>query len=174
MNKTATLIDPVSYKSFLQFSERLCSVAGAEEACVSLQRKYALNSNILLLCCWAPFQNYRNLEIEDIHRIEKCVLPWHEKVVLHLLELCNVFPKLKISKKAEDLYFLAQENRRYAEKIERLILLEGVENFQKVNNIKKEVLSLVLSNIFSYLKAREVNFHKNDLEKVYRIVKACA
>ena len=66
---------------FWDFSLVTHARPGVSEACLALQRAYALDVNLLLFCCWAAVRRGRPLGREGVTAAVEAVAGWQEEVV---------------------------------------------------------------------------------------------
>ena len=163
---------PSFKKLFWDFYVCIYSHSGIEEACVCLQNKYQLNSNILLFCCWLARENYRGITNKDLETILQRISPWHSKIIEPLSYLFRAIPHHHKFHEISLLRDLVAENILLAKKLEQTLMLQMITPFlEKENDKKTKPINKALSNIFTYINNQHTSIHKTDLEKIHRIVK---
>jgi uncharacterized protein (TIGR02444 family) len=159
--------------AFPLFLQRVYAKKGVKSACLSLQDKYSLNSNILVFCCWLASQNYSKLTEKDILEIIEKIKPWNEKIVQGLRRIRKIIARKYLDDKFDKLFNTVVENELFAERIERTLIAQALGEIKRDYDLGADKVSRALKNIFSYAKSQNINIHKVDLEKIYCIVGMC-
>jgi len=160
-------------KSFWSFFVNLYNAESIESACACLQSKYGININILFFCCWAAEQHYAPLSIDYLKSLQTKVTTWHNNILNPLKALHKKFTGRTLNKPCTELYRQLVSHIIYAEQIEQSLILQTMDQLKKTNTPDENPSNPALSNIFNYLKSENLQLHKNDLEKIYRIVQRC-
>jgi uncharacterized protein (TIGR02444 family) len=160
-------------KTLWSFSVKLYAKPKIEEACVCLHEKYQINLNLLFFCCWLADEQYSPLNEKHIKKIIKKILPWHTRIIKPLRKLHKTFNKNQQNKKLKKLNRDFVSSELLAEQIEQSLIIQATKILEKQLDTDCNKTNTALSNIFTYLKYQNINLHKNDLEKIYRIVKIC-
>jgi len=148
-----------------------------QEACLLLEQRYALDVNVFLFGCWAAKESLPALTVDDIAVILQKTIPWRVKVLEPLKRLRESLPKKRNTPAMIRLYQDAVRNEILAEQIEQSLIVQSVAKLDRTSRDETgdemNVANSALGNIFTYLRYQNITLHKNDLEKVYRIVKFC-
>jgi uncharacterized protein (TIGR02444 family) len=156
--------------TFSLFSEKFYAKPGVKDACIALKDKYQLSPNVLLFCCWLSDQNYPCLTKMDIQNIAKKIDPWNNKIIAGLKTLRDSIPKKHLDDTFSKPHAMILENELFAEKIERTLIVQAIGNMRRQKSPKENTINRALNSIFSYIKEQQIQLHKIDLEKIYRIV----
>lgn len=171
--------DALIQKSFWNFSMQLYDNPSIDEACSILQDRYQLNINLVFFCCWLANENFRTLTPEEFESLIKRITPWNRRVIFGLAVLLRLAKRLRSRKAFQQMNdFLPVEkeildNKRYADKIEQSLMIPLVHSIEKQPIADPNKMNLALTNVFGYINNQKISIHQNDLEKIYRIVKAC-
>jgi uncharacterized protein (TIGR02444 family) len=173
-------VEAAIQRSLWNFSLNLYDNPLIDEAGSILQDRYQLNINMIFLCCWLAKENFRALTPEEFVSIIARVTPWNRRVVFGLVVL------LRLMKRARNRSALSQVSpllalekkviidKRFADKIEQSLMLPVIRNLEKQEGeVDPNRVNAALTNVFGYINTQKISIHQNDLEKVYRIVKAC-
>jgi uncharacterized protein (TIGR02444 family) len=163
-------------KSFWSFSQNLFAQDSVKEIFSYLEKKYELNANLLLFCCW--YASHQN-QILDIHVFKSLLTRieyWHIKLVEELKTLLEIIKNQNNQQVFLSCIPLIHENLLLTQKIEQYLLLQQMEeslSIQKANieKIDSSVQNAV-TNVFNYIKYLNIKVHQNDLEKIYVLIKA--
>ncbi|HLB57919.1 MAG TPA: DUF2390 domain-containing protein [Gammaproteobacteria bacterium] len=158
---------------FWDFSTALYIRKDVKDACECLRRKYQLNINIVMFCCWAAQKQYDIFSVDDMSFIANHINTWNHGIVEGLKK---VYAKLACHSIGDETANLANGTLNdilLAEKIEQWLILQAVDQLGARQSITQDPTEIALKNIFNYINSQQVALHKTDLEKVYRIVKEC-
>ena len=159
-------------KTFQLFSEELYSKSGVVDACKCLRDKYQVNVNLIFFCCWLASQNYQQISDLNIQEIIDRITPWHENVVEPLKSFCESIQKNQGNNDyAFQIHDLIKNNKKFAEEAERSLIMQCVNDLRRAPQNLGGEESQALNNILNYINNQKIKLHKNDLEKIYRIVK---
>jgi uncharacterized protein (TIGR02444 family) len=139
---------------FWNFSVAVYRVSGVHEACLGLQTKYGLDTNLLLFCCWAGGAKGARLDYRQIHQAMDSVSGWQEEIVRPIWKarwrLKPCFGRFAVER-TEALRRKLIEAELDAEHIEELHLADSVL-VEGDPNLSEEIRSdHVIANLFSYL-----------------------
>lgn len=70
-----------SGEDFWKFSRALYGQAEVEKACLDLQNRRGLNTNLVLFCCWAGFAGAPPLDSGDLSEAVDLVASWQAEVI---------------------------------------------------------------------------------------------
>jgi len=164
-------LDSSLIKNLWNYSDNLKEKYGIEDAFRGLEKKYLLNRNIIIFCCWLAKQQYEPLTTQLLKPMLVRITPWHEKIVIELLSLKNSLPKVTQHHELKGLFQSIDKNVIYAERVEQSLLVKYLYEMKTSQCDESQQINNALSNIFKYIEATGAVIHKTDLEKVYRIVK---
>ena len=155
------------------FSETLVEKYSIEDAFHGLEKKYPLNRHFIIYCCWLAFHEYEGLNAILIKQILARTKNWHNDVVSELLSLRDMIPRSLKYDELKDVYRIINENVLYAERIEQSLMVKYLYGMKRIEADNAQKINNALANVFKYIDTVGATVHKTDLEKVYRIVKAC-
>jgi len=166
MNKITNSRDAVK-KSCFDFIKKWKSHSLVQETCDYLRNQYSLNTNLLLLCCWLA-SVYRRLNRDNIRKLENHVRVWRYQVLERLKELNRA-----LSMMDNELVSLTADVTEVlddAEWVELSLMLQLIVYIEEIPSENNAPINIAFGNIFDYLNYLGVKLHKNDLEKIYRMV----
>lgn len=141
---------------FWNFSVTAHRQPGVHEACLALQRRYAVDVNLLFFCCWVGAAGGGQLDSKQIHHALDTVAGWQEEIVRpiwkarwRLKPSFQNFP----TEKTEALRRYLIQAELDAEHIEQLHLANSVVFATHSNLSDEEKAAHGIANIISYLDA---------------------
>jgi uncharacterized protein (TIGR02444 family) len=167
---------------FWNFSVQVYQRAEVHEACLALQKRYALDINLLFFCCWVGAAGGGRLEPSQLESAMAAVEGWQEDIVRPIWKSrwllkpsYKNFPRLR----TEPLRRALIEAELAAEHIEQLHLAESMPFSQNQHLDENIRAAHAVDNILLYLKAFAgkkpgMTLEKNDvMEPVLILVAAC-
>ena len=155
------------------FSKSLIEKYSIEDAFHGLEKKYPLNRNVIIFCCWLAEHEYETLTASLIKQIINRIQRWHEDIVGELASLQNMVPKSLRRSDLKSIYTMISDDALRAEKIEQSLLVKYLYGMKQIECDSSQKINNALANVFKYIDTVGAVIHKTDLEKVYRIVKIC-
>lgn len=155
-------------KSCFSFVNRWRNYSYIQETCDYLRNKYSLNTNILLLCCWLA-SIYRRLNNNNIKNLEDRVRNWRYQV-LEKLKTLHCFLSARSDKVSAFVGDIADMIDK-AELVELSLMQQILIYIDDIPSEKNTPTNIAFGNIFDYINYQGINLHKNDLEKIYNMVK---
>lgn len=155
---------------FIRFIQHMQTLP-VQQALNALQNHYALNPNLLLLCCWHAQHYPKRLTQTRIKHFIGTIQAWHDRIFIPLQEIENLQQKSRHPKLQSWGQFLKDTQHKTGE-IEQRLLADTLPDLPPLARTPSQQLTDACHNLNTYLNLLQMRFDRHDREALHGLLHA--